>query len=143
MVSVFCFFRELDSEVEHSPPLSCTRFAQVDLGSAFRAVAASKVFRRAYQFLSTGSTARSSGSKGGDYDGNRIREAISDYPDDDGKNDFVPKRSLRQQQQSIRAKPRKSILGRVIWEEDLQRERESRLVACGCSKTSPRPSGNL
>ncbi|CAB1103792.1 unnamed protein product [Ectocarpus sp. CCAP 1310/34] len=36
---------------------------------------------------------------------------------------------------------RRSILGRVIWGSDLRRERESRLVAVGSAKASPRPAG--
>lgn len=38
---------------------------------------------------------------------------------------------------------RRSILGRVIWGSDLRRERESRLVAVGSTKTSPRPASEL
>eukprot|EP00752_Nemacystus_decipiens_P009476 g8472.t1 len=35
---------------------------------------------------------------------------------------------------------RSSVLGRVIWGSDLRRERESRLAAVGCAKTSPDPA---
>ncbi|CAM9419289.1 unnamed protein product, partial [Laminaria digitata] len=48
----------------------------------------------------------------------------------------------RQGQQQRHAEGRRSsILGRVIWGSDLRRERESRLVAAGCSLSSPRPQG--
>ncbi|CBN79338.1 conserved unknown protein [Ectocarpus siliculosus] len=72
-----------------------------------------------------------------------LRDGTKDRSESQLRNGSSEARSESQHQQvEHAAQPirRRSILGRVIWGSDLRRERESRLVAVGSGKASPRPA---
>ena len=117
--------------VRSPPPCSCSRsngLFQVELGSAHRALTASRDFQRAYRALASSTANATSQIKS-------RKKKSSSSSSNSGKQG-------RQEQKQRQAGHRSSILGRVIWGSDLRRERESRLVAAGCSLSSPPPPGD-
>ncbi|CAM9748640.1 unnamed protein product [Ectocarpus sp. 12 AP-2014] len=74
---------------------------------------------------------------------NHLRDGTKDSSESQLRNGSYEARSESQHQQVEHAAQPircRSILGRVIWGSDLRRERESRLVAVGSAKASPRPT---